>query len=504
MTKIAMSDNINISTGNRIFDLRITSLLNKWLLILDFALLVTAFLMISSIYVVFYFHIIFVILTFGAFFWKLRGFAFRASFWVTVTAATVLGAVLAGRTQPDELIEIPLLTCILVLVFIIARQRSKAEDALRQANGDLESRVGKRTAELTKVNTELLQEIVRHQQTETTLRESEERYRSLVELSFEGVIIHRHGKIISINAAGAKLLGANSPLEILGRLLCDFIHPDNLDTVWNRLHQVEENGKGMPPVEEHYIRLDGTSLIAEVAAIPIIYQGQAAVQVVVRDVTVRKQAQLERERERTRIARDLHDSLGQSLGYLRLKLDEFTLKGRLNIVSEVHRDLTLMRDVANEAYELVRSMLAAAHPANSTNLNTALYTLARSVGNRANFKVRFITEDQSRSLSPIVQQQVLYIFKEALSNVEKHSNAHEVSITVLWTDKIVSITFIDDGCGFETGLPRTAGHYGLTIMQERAEEINAFLAITSSPGEGTKLDLRLPLVRSLQPVTLYD
>lgn len=80
------------------------------MLILDFALMVTACLMISFIHVVFYFHIIFVILTFGAFFWKLRGFALRASFWVTITAAAVLGAVLANQTQPDELIEIPLLS----------------------------------------------------------------------------------------------------------------------------------------------------------------------------------------------------------------------------------------------------------------------------------------------------------------------------------------------------------------------------------------------------------
>jgi signal transduction histidine kinase len=79
---------------------------------------------------VLFFHLIFVTLTLGAFIWKLGAFVVRASFWVTIATGTVLVAVINNRTQSDELIEIPLLTVILILVFLIARRRSEAQDQL--------------------------------------------------------------------------------------------------------------------------------------------------------------------------------------------------------------------------------------------------------------------------------------------------------------------------------------------------------------------------------------
>jgi len=79
---------------------------------------------------VLFFHLIFVTLTLGAFIWKLGPFVARASFWVTITTGTVLAAVMSKRTQGDELIEIPLLTAILILVFLIARRRSEAQEQL--------------------------------------------------------------------------------------------------------------------------------------------------------------------------------------------------------------------------------------------------------------------------------------------------------------------------------------------------------------------------------------
>ena len=103
-------------------------LLNRPLGTIDLALLITSILaVIVTNQTVLCFHIVFILLTFGAFFWKFRGFVLRAGFWIPITTAIVLRAILIGQTQVDEIIEIPLLTLIFVQVFVIAGRRSQVE-----------------------------------------------------------------------------------------------------------------------------------------------------------------------------------------------------------------------------------------------------------------------------------------------------------------------------------------------------------------------------------------
>jgi len=264
------------------------------------------------------------------------------------------------------------------------------------------------------------------------------------------------------------------------------------------VQQVGEEGKGAPLVEEKFIRLDGTSVDVEVASVPITYQGRPAVQSVIPDISPRRQAQAEREQERARIARNLHDSLGHSLGYLHLKLDELAGARALSDNLEARRALVHMRDVANEAYELVRGMLAALLPSNATDLATALLIQARSVGERGNFKVQVTSEGQPCPLSPIVQQQLLYLLEEALVNVEKHADAQLVDIDLVWGQDALTISLSDDGVGFDPQGISSEGHFGLAIMHERAREINGRLTLASCPTAGTQLVLRLPLEAAVQ------
>lgn len=484
---------------NYILDIR---QIRRWSGILNLALLASTLLLIFSHFSqakIFYFHLIFILLTFGAFYWKLRQFVFYASFWVIVTSAIVLGSILTGRIPVGEQIELPMLTTILILVFVIARQRAKAEEALRQANEELEYRVAARTDELMKVNAKLIHEITEHKRTEATLRESEERYRHLVELSFEAIAIHSEGKVVHVNSSIMKLLGATKSEEIIGKPIRDFVHPNYWDMTQARMHKVQTGSRGVPPVETKLIRLDGTIVDVEAVAIPIIYQEQPAVQSVIRDITARKQAETERERERARIARDLHDTLGQNLGYLHLKLDEFVSCDVFQDGEGMRQDLARMRDVANQAYELVRSMLAALHLSNSTDLTGALLTQARSVGRWGEFNIQFSTEGQSQALSPIIQQQVLYLCHEALLNVARHANAQQVSLNLDWAEDSLTITLSDDGRGFEADAPQESGHFGLTIMKNRAKGINGRLSIRSSPNAGTKLTLQVPVSPSPYP-----
>jgi diguanylate cyclase (GGDEF)-like protein/PAS domain S-box-containing protein len=124
-----------------------------------------------------------------------------------------------------------------------------------------------------------------------SLQESEERYRSLVELSPEAIAVHCQGKIAYINAAGAKLLGASSPSALIGFPVLHFVHPSYVEIATERIRQVEQENRPIDLAEEKLIRLDGTIIDVEVAGIPATYQGSAAAQIIIRDVTERKRVE---------------------------------------------------------------------------------------------------------------------------------------------------------------------------------------------------------------------
>lgn len=130
---------------------QVLKLLPHSVITLDLALVLITFLMIVTDATVLLFHLIFVSLTIGAFFWDFRPFIWRTSFWVTVDTAYVLEAVYTGKTQGEELIEIPLLVTILLVVFAIAGQRVKAVKQVQVLNTQLEERL----SELNAVNQEL-------------------------------------------------------------------------------------------------------------------------------------------------------------------------------------------------------------------------------------------------------------------------------------------------------------------------------------------------------------
>ncbi len=123
---------------------------------------------------------------------------------------------------------------------------------------------------------------------EVALRESEERYRQLVELSPDAILIHVRGKIAFLNTTATKLLGAATSEELIGRPIFDFVHPDYREAARARTQQVLDSQKIAPPIEQKIIRVDGAVLDVESRASLFIYRGQPAVQSVLRDVTERK------------------------------------------------------------------------------------------------------------------------------------------------------------------------------------------------------------------------
>jgi PAS domain S-box-containing protein len=129
------------------------------------------------------------------------------------------------------------------------------------------------------------------QERETALRQSEQRFRILIEWTPDTYAIHRNGKIIYVNPAGVKLFGATSEQDILGKPILDFVHPDDRQTVMARVQGSLEKNINPPLVEEKFLKLDGSTIEAEIQGQLILYDGQPASQVVLRDVGERKQRQ---------------------------------------------------------------------------------------------------------------------------------------------------------------------------------------------------------------------
>lgn len=199
------------------------------------------------------------------------------------------------------------------------------------------------------------------------------------------------------------------------------------------------------------------------------------------------------EAERRRIARELHDSLGQSLGYLHLKLDQLTNSNTMHEITAIQCELEQMRDVVDTAYEQLRGKLVDLRSYTPADLAMAIENYARTVGRRASFEVRLVSRGEPRPLAPQARREILYLVREALINAEKHANAQEVNIELVWARDGLTINVADDGRGFDPDALRSNGHLGLAIMQERAREINGRLALTSRPQAGTQLSLWVPI-----------
>lgn len=123
------------------------------------------------------------------------------------------------------------------------------------------------------------------------LAESENRYRTLVDLSPDVFVVHADEKVIFINNAGVKLLGANSVEDIVGKPISKFIYPDSLKVARKRIKETLKFGKIQPLVYEKFIKMDGSFVDVEVTSVSITFQGKLAVQTIARDISERKKSE---------------------------------------------------------------------------------------------------------------------------------------------------------------------------------------------------------------------
>ncbi len=151
----------------------------------------------------------------------------------------------------------------------------------------------------------ILHDITDKKLAEEAFRASEERYRLLVELVPDGIIVHTDGIIVFANPKVLELAGTSSLNDLVGKSIFDFVHPDFTEFVTQR---VIKSGyqTPLPPAEEKFIRLDGSIFDAEVQTRPIIFQGKPANLVLIRDITQRKHAEEKLRVSETRLSEAQH------------------------------------------------------------------------------------------------------------------------------------------------------------------------------------------------------
>lgn len=207
--------------------------------------------------------------------------------------------------------------------------------------------------------------------------------------------------------------------------------------------------------------------------------------------------------ERHLLARELHDSIAQSLAFLKIQVQLMRDAVQSGDAQQIKLVLEEIDTGVRESYGDVRELLIHFRTrANAEDIEPALATTLRKFEHQSGLTTALQMQGHGLPLSPDLQIQVLHIVQEALSNVRKHARASQVWLDVQqqpqWRFEVR-----DDGLGFaadNAGLDET--HVGLRIMQERAERIGARLDVVSTPGRGTSVVLMLPPPPNpMQPAT---
>ncbi|MDD5334944.1 MAG: type IV pili methyl-accepting chemotaxis transducer N-terminal domain-containing protein [Rhodoferax sp.] len=209
--------------------------------------------------------------------------------------------------------------------------------------------------------------------------------------------------------------------------------------------------------------------------------------------------------ERHLLARELHDSIAQSLAFLKIQVQLMRDAQQAGDAAQMKQVLEEIDVGVRESYGDVRELLLHFRTrANAEDIEPALATTLRKFEHQSAMKATLSMQGQGMPLSPDRQIQVLHIIQEALSNVRKHARASQVWLDVqqqpAWRFEIR-----DDGVGFNPGsgqLDET--HVGLRIMSERAQRIGAALEVISTPGHGSSIILTLPTPAHPMPAKPTD
>jgi PAS domain S-box-containing protein len=352
-------------------------------------------------------------------------------------------------------------------------------------------------------------EQILHKQAVEELFKSEQKFRTLVDWTYDWEFwVDPQGNLVYTSPACERTTGYSLDDFIRQpELITSIIHPEDRSRYANHRQIVHNESAGMDTLEYRILSRAGEERWIEHICRPLFgaddkYLGR---RVSNRDITDRKLAEQtihernEKEKRLTQtihtmqldIARDLHDTIGQNISYLRMKLD-FLAEKKIKKQAEMQLELRNMARAANESYDLVRGTLALLQSENSTDLFRLFTRYAEQIEERSSFKMDFSSHGDPRFISAKRMRQLFYIFREILNNIEKHANATEVGMELTWNEDALELGVTDNGCGFDPHKVQYGSHYGLKFLRERADLLNGSLTIQSAMDSGTHIKLRVP------------
>ncbi|MBN1446620.1 MAG: PAS domain S-box protein [Bacteroidetes bacterium] len=362
-------------------------------------------------------------------------------------------------------------------------------------------------------------DITERRRAENALRESEERYRALIERANDGILLLRDGIFISCNQSAAAMLGLD-PADIIGRRPQDFSpqrQPDGSLSADRAPQLMQESVAGAPlGFEWIHLRRDGTEAVIDVSLSRVEIRDEPVLLCFWRDITQRKQVQRQiaesrrrlralaerldrvREEERMHLSREIHDGLGQSLTAIKIDL---SLLRRLceqqqHCDQDLHDAITSMEDILRQTIEQVRQIAWHMRPGmlDQLGLSDALRQYVRDIVERSDLTLVEDIQDIHPPLDARTALALYRIVQEAATNTIRHAHARILHVRLKQADTHVTLEIRDDGDGIQPGAEKRSGGIGLISMRERAELLGGSLTLQTGPdGKGTRVCVTVPV-----------
>ena len=361
------------------------------------------------------------------------------------------------------------------------------------------------------------QDITARVEAEEQLRQSNERFRAIYEAAAIGIsVADARGRILAANPALRRMLGYSAE-ELFAKSFIELTHPEDLPKNLKLFQELMAGKRDGFQLEKRYRRKNGdyfwgrvtTSTVKDTRGRPVYSiamveditqarQGQQKLQESERNLRyLATQLLTAQERERQRIALDLHDDLGQSLMALKLHLRALEREVPAHL-ADLKQELTAEAASIDAITENVRRLARDLHPAmlEYLGLSAALNRLFKDFSEHHGIKLSLDLDDVNGVFYKKSQINIYRIFQECLTNIAKYSQATQVSIEIKKLEGRVSLRIEDNGRGFDAArvlAGRTARGLGLAAMEERMHMLGGSLEIWSRPGQGTRISFNIPL-----------
>ncbi|MEO8122615.1 MAG: PAS domain S-box protein [Burkholderiales bacterium] len=334
-------------------------------------------------------------------------------------------------------------------------------------------------------------------------------FRTVVEMSPNAMWIAESERIVFVNRACLALFGATSPEQLLGRSIYDLLHPDSRDAVRAEVARALAADAGAPRLHERIERLDGTPCDVEIALAALPDHGRTTLQMVISDTTQRRRESVEQERardtlrklsqrlvevredERRRIARELHDELGQRLTALKMDLASLAPGTRS---TKMRERIAAMLEMFDDTVASLRRIAADLRPLmlDDLGLDAAIEWLARDAARRMGIEVTVTLDEAVAAIDERTAIALYRMVQEALTNVARHARASDVRIELARAGGEIVLTVRDNGVGFPERATAKDDSFGLLGIGERALALGGRMEVDNPPGGGGRLSVHLP------------